>query len=295
MNKYFLLLASAALIFTACQKETPETVYNPGNDRSTTTATGIGTLPGTFIKKSIVEHFVSTTNGDVPMSSWTLEQIVRSNPDRVYSTELHWNDVMALTQTQRLLTSMGTSVLTDPAALVDRKSFGSQMLMNSSQLNNAVTSNLSKPVDCGLAIRSSISNRTANIFVHSGFTSAPASPLNLTVYLVEDQVLSSKSAFAQTNNANNIVGTPFTNLGNPISNYIHTHVVRRVLTSAFGNPLTSSTINPGSALVSGFTVDIPEKINPNSRWKIIAFLSNSGTNEILNVQQAELGIVKNWN
>lgn len=295
MNKYFLIVASAALIFSSCQKETPETAYNPGNDRSTTTATGVGPLPASFVKKTIVEHFVSTTNGDVPMSAWSLEQIVRANPGKVYSTQLHWNDVMALSQTQRLLTSMGTTVLTDPLASVDRKSIGSQILMHSSQWTNAVTSNLSKPVDCGLAIRSTINNRTANIFVHSGFTATHTSPLNLTVYLVEDQVKSQKSAFAQANNSNYVSGTPFTNLGNPIINYTHSQVVRRVLTSAFGNPLSSTPINSGNTVVSGFTVDIPEKINTNSRWMIVAFISDSGTNEILNVQQAELGTIKNWN
>lgn len=295
MNKYFLLLASAALIVTACQKETPETVFNPENDRANTTTTGVGPVPSTFTKKTIVEHFVSTTNGDAPMSSWALEQVVRANPNRVYSTELHWNDVMALNQTQRLLTAMGVSALTDPTGCVDRKSFGSQILINSSQFSNAVTANLTKPVDCGLAIRSTTANRAANIFVHSGFTTNFSTPLNLTVYLVEDQVISSKSAFAQKNNMNNVAGTPFTNMGNPINNYLHSQVVRRVLTSAFGNTLSTTTINAGSSIVSGFTVDIPEKINPNSRWKVIAFITDAVTNEILNVQQADLGTIKNWN
>lgn len=295
MNKYFLLMASAALIFTACQKETPETVYNPANDRSTTTSTGVGPVPTSFVKKTLVEHFVSTSNGDVPMSSWTLEQVVRTNPNRVYTSEMHWNDVMALNQTQRLLTIMGATSLTDPAISVDRKTFGSQVLMNSSQCNNAITSSLAKPVDCGMAIRSTTANRTASIFIHSGFTASYTSPLNLTVYLVEDRVMSSKSAFAQSNNTNNIMGTPFTNMGNPIYNYAHTQVVRRVLTSAFGNSLSTTPINAGNTVVSGFTVDIPEKINPNSQWKIIAFISDAGTNEILNVQQADLGTIKNWN
>lgn len=295
MNKYFLLLASAALIVTACQKETPETVFNPENDRTSTTTTGVGPVPSTFNKKTIVEHFVSTTNGDVPMSSWALEQIVRANPNRVYCAELHWNDVMTLNQSQRLLTSLGTTVLTDPAGCVDRKSFGGQVLMGSSQFSNAVTSNLAKPVNCGLAIRSTISSRSANIFVHSGFSSNFSNPLNLTVYLLEDRVMSTKSTFAQMNNMNNITGTPFTNLGNPINNYVHSQVVRRVLTSAFGNVLSTTTINAGSSIVSGFTVDIPEKINPNSQWKVIAFITDAVTNEILNVQQADLGAIKNWN
>jgi Outer membrane protein Omp28 len=292
MNKLFLFGAAVIVLFSSCQKETPETVSMQVTER-VSNQPGITPVPSTFIKHVLLEHFTGVTDGDAPTNALNAEFIQRSFPGRVTVATLHMNDVMAISHGSRVLQNLGGGN-TNAVATIDRKPFAGTTFLDGSRWSTAVSGDLRKPTDCGLAINSTIANHTATAWVVAGFTSTPGAGRNVTAYLVEDMVSSNNSLFAQANNQNSNQLSQFFNQGNPISNFVHANVVRRVLTSTLGNSVNPTTMVPGGSATFTFKFDVPERTG-NSTWKIIAFISDATTKEVLNVQEATLGTLKDWN
>lgn len=294
MKNLILYAVSVCMLLSSCQKEDSGIVYTPVTERAINNQ-WISPVPSTFVKKSLVEHFVSASNGNTPLSSYTILQSLRANPGNVILSELHLGDAMLVNQSSRLLNSWGISTTAMPCASVDRNTATGNRILQAGQVNQAISSCLVKPSNCGLAMTSATDGRTALVRVYTGFTSNYTSALGVTAYLVEDQIINTGLSFAQNNNFNSDPGSPFYNLGNPIINYSHSNVVRKVLTLPLGNTIPATSILPGGAYSLDLKMDLPQKMGNNSKWKIITFITDLGTQEVLNVQEGLLGTTKDWN
>lgn len=292
MNKLFLFGATVIVLFSSCQKETPETVSMDIRER-VSNQPGITPVPAVFTKNALLEQFTDVTDGEAPMNAMTAELLQRTFPGRVSVANLHLNDVMAITHGSRVLQNLGSSTTT-AVATIDRKSFAGTTFLDGSRWANAVNGELRKPTDCGLAINSTVVNKTATVWVVAGFNANITSGRNVTAYLIEDMVTSNGLNFAQANNYNIDPSSPFFNQGNPINNFSHANVVRRVLTGTLGNSINPASMVTGGSGTFTFKFDVPERTG-NSTWKIVAFISDATSKEVLNVQEATLGTLKNWN
>ena len=294
MKKLIIYAIASGFLFTACQKdesENPETT--PGNKVSATQ--NVSPVPATFVKKVMVEEFTSTANGNAPIASRTLNMIVKGSPTRVFSAGLHIGDIMGLTQSTRLLNSFTPSNGAVPCATVDRTRIGGNIYLSSTQFSAAINGNLSKPAYCGLAINSSINGRSAQIDVHTGFAATMPNSYKVTTYLIEDRIGNANPSFYQANNFANTAGSPFFNMSNPLTGYVHYNALRRVISEPMGDAINSNALVSGGSDVKTYTLDLPAKYGTNSTWKVISFITDDATNEILNVQMGTLGTIQDWN
>lgn len=113
--------------------------------------------------------------------------------------------------------------------------------------------------------------------MHIAYTSTVTKPQNLTVALVENNVVD-----AQEDN-----GTP----GGFNQNYIHQHVLRDILTAPTGTAILSDkpTKQPGLVYERSFVYNVNADWNPDN-CEVIAFVSNDNGADKEVVQGARVGL-----
>ena len=72
-----------------------------------------------------------------------------------------------------------------------------------------------------------------------------------------------------------------------IPNYQHNHVLRKSLTGSWGQPLSLENYENGDYLINRYSTKVDEKWNINN-MSIIAFISNTDTYEVLQVEEIEI-------
>ncbi len=293
MKKLFLYAIASGFLFTSCQKE-DSTDSTPNAGSKAAPAPTVGPVPSTFIKKVMIEEFASTSNGMSPESDDIIYSMVK-NSNRIYHAALHSMDVMAGSQTNRLMTAFTPSATTLPCASIDRNSFGGNRYQSMTQYKTSVNAMLAKPANCGLAMRSSANKSISYVDVYAGFGSTATGTYKVTTYLVEDVVINGSPNYFQDNSSNGNPTSNFFNMGNPIVGFPHKNVVRKVLSADMGDLVNPGTLANGSTAVLSYEIDMPNKLGTNSNWKIISFITDATTNEILNVQMSNLGTLKDWN
>jgi hypothetical protein len=297
MKKLLVYAATTGFLFTACQKEEATTnapITDPSGIRASNIQ-NVSPVPATFTKKVLIEEFTSCASGLAPETSSEILRVVKGNAGKVYHASLHTNDIMAQVHTNRMLSLFSPASTTFPCASTDRINYAGNRYLTTQQIGSAVAASLQKPVECGLAIQSAVNGNVASITVHAGFSANTTGNYNVTAYLVEDAVTSTQSTFYQANAFNLIPSSPFYGAGNPIRSYTHYNVVRRVLSPTLGNSINPTAFVAGGSDIISYTTDIPKKYSTNSAWKIIAFITHATSNEILNVQIADVGRTKDWN
>jgi hypothetical protein len=71
--------------------------------------------------------------------------------------------------------------------------------------------------------------------------------------------------------------------------------MRRSLSAPMGEVIPPSMTTAGSVFTKTYGFDTPKKIIGSSKYVVIAFITDDLTKQIVNVQQAEVGTLKDWN
>jgi hypothetical protein len=297
MKKLMFYAAAAGLLFTACQKEeTPSADATPSGVRSSPTLTSnVSPVPATFLKKVLVEEFVTVTNGNVPQASDAVSRIAGNNPGRVYTVGMHVSGIMNHMHANKMYNGLTPGTPSVPSCVVSRIRNNGTIFMNPNSISAMVNSTLQQSVSCGLALQSSLSGNSATVNVHCGFSASYTGSYRVNVYLVEDAVMSSNPSFSQANAGNTDPNNAYYNMGNPINGYLHKNVLRRVTTSSFGNTINPAVMVPGGKEVQTFRFDLPARYYSQSNYNVIAFITEANSNEVINVQVGRLGTTKDWN
>lgn len=254
----------------------------------------VSAVPSSFTQKVLLEFFTSANFGVCPSGMVKADQAVNSNSARVYSSYIHDADGMTLTQINNYISTYGVSSY--PSGMVNRTpSLGNVMLQPSQFLSN-VNAALAKAAKCGLAINSTVSGSTASVEIHAGFKESLSGNYGLVVYLLEEEVTGSGTQYDQKNNDNNVASSPYYNLGNPITGFKHNNTVRKIVSSTDGDLISSSSIVAGGEFKKTYSVSL-SGYNQN-KLSVIAFILKKGTSattyEVMNVQKASVGSLKNW-
>lgn len=298
MKQIILSAAMAGLLFTACQKEDDGIASGPSSgtvaarNGITNTTQAISPVPATFIQKVLAEQWVGTTVGATPDASYDMEAITFNHPDIVYSACLHVDDVMTSNTAKSALKAMSAQPMAYPLGMINRKPFNGNTFLDSKQFDAAVQMLINKPVDCGVAISTHDNGHWASMDVHVGFTASSSASLAVMTYLIEDGIISSDPDFEQTNSLNTVPGSTYYNRGNPLQNYEHKYVARCILSN---DVINNSNMVAGGSQIFSKNFDLPEKFSGVSNYKILSFIYDINTKEVLNVQQCDLGAEKDWN
>lgn len=273
--KVSLLLCVFAIGLSSCKKD---------DNVEEEEAVVAESVPGSFVKKVLIEEFSGEWCSNCPDGATIIEGIIQANQSKVYAASVHQGDFLQIPQFNELNSFL--SVTAFPRSAINRvpasnTTNGQDGLLaySRSQWSAHVDKELLKTAIVGLKLNTSITNDKLNVEVVNG-ANQTLNNVFLTVYLTEDDIAES-SVGSQS-------GAP--------NGYVHQEVLVKVLTAAKGDAIT---LESGVPLIKSYNdVALTGGIN-KANLKVLAFIHyhNSVTNtyEVLNVQEVHAGSNKSWN
>lgn len=296
IRKLIAPLALVLMLSSACKKENETIPSEMGAATESVQPEGsIGSkiAPVTFTQKLLIEMFGTVHCGTCPDMEQKCRTQIKNHPNRVYGYVAHNSDAMDFGMFDYL--DSVYNVPTYASGMLNRTPYNGTLVMAKQYWNTYVNTALSTLANCGLQIATSVSGSTATITVDAGFNAALTGNYKLTVLLYQDSVKGIGSNYDQANYYNNIAGSLWYGLGNPMIGYQHDYVSRKVLSSTkMGDPIPASAIVPYGVYTKTYTVNI-SGYNAN-KLNVLAFINKVGTtsttHRVMNVQGTKLGTTK---
>jgi hypothetical protein len=288
-----LLFIAAALSIVACSKDdstSPST--NSGNG-----GTINSTVPTTFTQKVLIETFTGASQPQCTDGFVKLDNIISANTAKAIPVAIHYSDAMEINQYTTLQSAFSNGAAPQfPSAMINRTSSLGMLIFNRTQWQSNFDVNKVKSPSCGLSIKSTINGTQGTAEIHCGYNTTLAGNYTLTAYLVEDNISGSGNLYDQRNGYNTISGHPYFNLGDPILNFNHNYVLRKVVSAELGDALANSNIKAGGEEIKNYTFSTASMNSAN--LYVIAFISKNGSTStdksVLNVQRVKIGNTQNW-
>lgn len=245
-----------------------------------------------ILKKVLFEKYTSAKCGNCPDGSVVIKNIT-DTVDNVIWVSHHsgWiQDVMGFPTIDTIAMAFTSGA---PRANVDRIKFQNESEVATSKNNWAshIQQQLATMAIADVQLNGSYdpSTRVAQLDVTTYFGIMPTpGDFRINVFIVEDSVTGG-SAYDQNNYFNNTPNHPLNGAGNPIVGYPHRHVVRDVITGAWGlsgvipqNPMV------GTNYSQSFTYTLPNNYDENL-VRFVAFVSyhdaNVNNRQVLNANE----------
>jgi hypothetical protein len=288
-----LLFIAAALSIVACSKDdstSPST--NSGNG-----GTISSTVPSTFTQKVLIETFTGASQPQCTDGFVKLDNILSANTTKAIPVAIHYSDAMEINQYTTLQAAFSNGAAPQfPSAMINRTSSLGMLIFNRTQWQSNFDVNKVKTPSCGLSIKSTISGNQGTAEVHCGFNTSLAGNYKVTAYLVEDNITGSGTFYDQRNGYNTTAGHPYCNLGDPILNFNHKYVLRKVVSAELGDAINNTNIKAGGEEIKNYTFSTAGMNSAN--LYVVAFISKNGSTStdksVLNVQKVKIGNTQNW-
>lgn len=248
-------------------------------------------------KRVLVEKYTSAKCGNCPDGTAKLTTITANEPDVIWVTH-HAGFIADGMLFPEIDTIARAFTFGAPTATIDRIQFSGQqdVAVGPNLWNSNITNQLTQTADVDVTVNGNFeaATRSANINVDAVFSNAVTAQgeYRINVFVVEDSVVGSGSNYNQANYFNNTAGHPFQGLGNPVLNYAHRHVVRDVISTAWG----MSGIIPNSPMANttysaNFSYQVPMDYDL-SKVRFVAFVTDFsqavGQRNVLNANQEDL-------
>lgn len=290
IKKMIAPLALVMLLCAACKKENdtaPVSALAPSEEVMTS---GNRVAPATFTQKLLIEMFGTSYCATCPDMEQKCRYWQNKHPNRVFGYVSHNSDKMDIGLYDYL--DSVYNVTTYASGMLNRTVYGGMLDIPKQYWTNYVNTALNQTANCGLEIVSTVSGNTATIKVSCGFNAVLSGNYNLTALLYQDSIVGFGAGYDQSNYYNNITGSLWYHLGNPIVGYQHDFVSRKVLsTTAMGTAIPSAYIVPGGVYTKTYTVDI--STYNKRQLNVIAFINKAGSvvsgHKIMNVQGCKVG------
>ena len=214
-------------------------------------------ISGYFKKRVLIEDYTGTWCGNCTRVSYAIEQVKAQN-DKVVTVAIHnGNDPFhfaGIAPLKNLI--LPNSPLALPVSRLNRMIVWTFPEPTNVQEALNLTGNNS---GLGIAMNSSVVNGNINLDVNVKFA-LNYSNLKLIVYLLEDNLVYSQRNYT----------TYYDNV-NPITNYVHNHVLRASMTDILGETISGNT-SAGSSFTKNFTIPVPSNIANADNINFVAFL-----------------------
>jgi hypothetical protein len=153
-----------------------------------------------------------------------------------------------------------------PSGMIDRKEFNGHRVLGSAEWVTDIASIIDQPPDLNMLILNAYdtTSRTLNSVIYSQFVRSISGSYNITVCVVEDNIISAQDSASVI-----------------IHNYNFKNVLRGSVNGTYGEILTKS-VDPTLTYLGRFSIPINTAWVAENCW-ILAFVSKSDTKEILQV------------
>jgi thiol-disulfide isomerase/thioredoxin len=226
-------------------------------------------------RQVLTEFYTGTWCGHCPKGVLTMKRVLASEEDAIPAF-IHHRDVFAIPEADSLIMFMPNGY---PSATFDRFNMTGSFrpAVNSYTDDSWQQAIIARkvapsPVTVNLLHSFDPATRLLNIQLAARFVAETFGDFRVNVMLTEDNLKS--SVYDQLNYANADPSWPeLNNLGNPIPDYRHDYVVRRILDGPWGNPGKIPHIPPlDEELIFTYEIEIPEDWKANDVY-IIAYIS----------------------
>jgi hypothetical protein len=222
-------------------------------------------IPINFTKRVLIEDFTGTWCGWCPRVSYGIEE-VKAQTDKAEVVAIHQGS------DPYNISTGAYSVSSYPTANLNRTTVWKYP--ESSNIVQVVgLTNGGNPL--GVAINSTLSagSISADVKVKFGFD---YTGLKLVVYVVENGLI-----------YNQVNYTTFYGGGANIPNFVHNHVLRKIVTDVSGDVITGGT-NQNDQYTKNFTFAVPTNVANSANIDIVAFVIDS-TGKAINVRTGKVG------
>lgn len=253
-------------------------------------------IPQDFTRKILLEEHSGTWCGWCPLAKETSKKLT-VNP-RVISVEIHYDDEMTADKSKvftPLKNKYGYPAW--PSGMVNRRKsiVGSTFIIGESDWAANVNDLLkTEKLTAGIAIESTLNGNELTILSHVKVQTSTDETYGLGMYLVEDKV----AGFPQANYASrNTLFQKYEaySLPSMIENILHENVARDAIAPLIGGLNIPAAASKNAKVYKKlFKITLPNSIKVKENCQIVAFLINQKTNEIVNVQLAAVGQLKDW-
>ena len=240
------------------------------------------------IQKAVLEEFTGAWCQYCPDGAVIAEQIDQNQANAIVYA-VHSGDAMEVTVGTDMASFYNPAF---PEALINRAG----ALVSRGQWNSTVQGELTGAGVVTVALDSityDVQTRELGVTVKATFTGPASGDMRFNLVLFEDHITGTGSGYNQVNAFNNTAGHPYYQAGNPIVGFDHRHVLRTMLSGAWGEAgIIPSTANFGTSASKRYTYTLP------ANWKdydvTIAGLvqrydgAGIGDREILNAEEFHL-------
>ena len=288
-----LLFIAAALTVVACSKDDSTILStNSGNDGNINS-----TVPTTFTQKVLIETFTGAGQPQCTDGFVKLDNILSANSTKAIPVSIHYSDAMEINQYTTLQSAFSNGAAPQfPSAMINRTASLGMLIFNRTQWQSNFDVNKVKAASCGLSIKTTVNGTQGVAEVHCGFNSALVGNYTVTAYLVEENVTGTGNYYDQRNGYNTTSGHQYYNVGDPIINFNHKYVLRKVVSTELGDALNNSNIKFGGEEIKTYTFSTAG-INSANLY-VVAFISKNGSAStdkfVLNAQKVKIGNTQNW-
>ncbi|MFM7014967.1 MAG: Omp28-related outer membrane protein [Bacteroidota bacterium] len=290
MRKLLILSFIAAL--TSCSKD-------ESSSPATTTGNGtsISSVPTTFTQKVLIETFTGAGQSQCTDGFVKLDNILSANTAKAIPVAIHYSDAMEINQYTTLQNTFANgSAPQFPSGMINRTPSLGMVIFNRTQWQSNFDVNKVKTAACGISIKSSINGTQGSAEVHCGFNTTLTGNYNVTTYLVEDNISGTGTMYDQRNGYNTTAGHPYYNLGDPILNFSHKYVLRKVVSAELGDAISSANIKAGGEEIKTYNFSTAG-INTSNLY-IVSFITKNGSTysdkAVMNVQRVKIGNTQSW-
>lgn len=243
-----------------------------------TTSLFAATTAATGTKRPLMEEFTGAWCGWCPDGKYLLDSLEALHPDVVIASIHAGGGASYAMEIPSGVEIAAAHCPFYPAGSIDRNHYDGEAMVGftrdlwHSRMADEMLA--STPLDLHLETTYDEGARLLDVNVTANFVNYAAGDLRLTVYIVEDSVTGTGTAYNQVNYLNTVVGHPYYGAGNPIIGYVHRHVLRAVPTPTWGD---ASVIQPQMAPGDTFETTYAS-IPINASWDadqihVIAFVS----------------------
>ncbi len=226
---------------------------------------------GTYVHKVLLEEYSGTWCGNCPRLLYGVDLLMQQSNKVIFvGTHLFGSDPFITSQGNSLAQNQGVNGV--PNGKINRTTnwTGPQY-----ENVNQVINEIQPSAIAGLAINSTTANNNLNITVKFNYKEPLGANTKLTVYITEDKLY-----YMQSNYSANLYGGL-----SSIPNFEYHSVLRSVVSNIGGDDVSSF----GNANEKIYSLTVPPNIANLGNAKIVAFITNTATGKVVNVQEAKVG------
>jgi hypothetical protein len=263
------------------------------------------TAPSTYTKKVTIEEFTGAWCGWCVDGHVIVDELMKANTGKIVPIMVHQGDAMQINYFTSFYQSI-FKVTGFPTGAVNRiPGTGGGLAVSRTLWSGMTKTELAIPATCGIAMDASsievISEKESKIKlkVKVGFGTDITSPLNLTLYLLENKVTGTGSGYDQKNFIANRPGFEnhsFFSKPATISNYEHNHVLRAVLSANFGDVIDVKKQVKGGVFEKEYEVNLSGYNTANIEFVALVHRAGSTSDDmaVINAQVVKASENKVW-